>query len=246
MEVKDESDDCTGGAGDSVFDARKLSAESDGADIRLRAGFGFEVHANSSAAGVHRRSVYRFAGKHGERGDGSVYVDCGFRNASGWHRAFVQRNAFRHANSRGQLHVQRHCHGFLGGLRDYCCGEQRFRSPECYGGRQDGAIKPRYTIEEKGDKAWLVIRIPISTLPDTISVRGGDLADDIRRQRLTARENEVYDMIMARKQNKEIADELSLSLRTVVFHVTSMFRKMGVSSRAELWFKDDRQQEGQF
>lgn len=241
MEVKDESDDCTGGAGDSVFDAGKLPAESDGSDISLRAGFGFEVHANCFAAGFHRRRVYRFAGKHGERRDGSVHVDCGFRNASSWHHAFVQWNAFRQANSRRELYVQRHCHGFFGCLRtDNCCGEAA-RASERYGGRQDGAIKPRYTIEEKGDKAWLVIRIPISTLPDTISVRGGDLADDIRRQRLTARENEVYDMIMARKQNKEIADELSLSLRTVVFHVTSMFRKMGVSSRAELWFKDDRQ-----
>lgn len=92
-------------------------------------------------------------------------------------------------------------------------------------------------IETKGENTWLVIRIPISTLPETITVRSGDLAEDIRRERLTARENEIYDLIMEKKQNKEIANELCIEIRTVKFHVSRVLRKMGVTSRAELWFK---------
>lgn len=97
----------------------------------------------------------------------------------------------------------------------------------------------RYSIETEGEQAWLVIRIPISTLPEMVNVRAGELADDIRHQRLSVRENQVYDLIMARKSNKEIANELHIEIRTVKFHVSEVLRKMGVSSRAHLWFMNE-------
>ena len=100
-------------------------------------------------------------------------------------------------------------------------------------------MKRRYCIETDGGNAWLVIRVPISAVPENIEVRAGDLAEDVRRQKLTRRENEVYDLIMERKQNKEIADALHIELRTVKFHVSEVLRKMGVSSRAELWLKNE-------
>ena len=51
---------------------------------------------------------------------------------------------------------------------------------------------------------------------------------------LTSREREVMDQILAGKFNKVIADELSISMRTVEVHRARVFEKMGVRSAVEL------------
>jgi len=51
---------------------------------------------------------------------------------------------------------------------------------------------------------------------------------------LTAREKEVMERILAGKLNKVIADELSISMRTVEVHRARVFEKMGVRSAVEL------------
>ncbi len=97
--------------------------------------------------------------------------------------------------------------------------------------------KPRYSVETQGERAWLVIRIPIETSPDKIVATLGEL-DNMRRSELSPRENEVLDMILDRKQDKEIADALHIALRTAKYHVSRVLSKMHVSSRAELWFRN--------
>ena len=54
---------------------------------------------------------------------------------------------------------------------------------------------------------------------------------------LSSREQEVLDQIGAGKSNNEIASCLSISLRTVKFHVSSILTKLGVENRtqAALW-----------
>ena len=52
--------------------------------------------------------------------------------------------------------------------------------------------------------------------------------------RLTRREQEVLDGILRSFANKEIANELNLSERTVKFHVSSLLAKFKVRSRMEL------------
>jgi two-component system nitrate/nitrite response regulator NarL len=54
--------------------------------------------------------------------------------------------------------------------------------------------------------------------------RGGDL--------LTIREEEVIEYVRRGMSNKEIAREMSVSLGTVRAHLRSIFRKLGVASRA--------------
>ena len=61
-------------------------------------------------------------------------------------------------------------------------------------------------------------------------VRAGSSASDA--QGLTDRELEVLRMIAAGRTNKAIAAELVLSVRTVDRHVSNIFAKLGVSSRA--------------
>jgi len=52
--------------------------------------------------------------------------------------------------------------------------------------------------------------------------------------KLTARELEVIERIVAGYTNKDMAQRFSISERTVKHHLTSIFRKLGVSSRLEL------------
>jgi two-component system, LuxR family, response regulator DctR len=55
-----------------------------------------------------------------------------------------------------------------------------------------------------------------------------------RLDSLTERERQVMDLVLAGKLNKIIADELSISMRTVEVHRSRLFDKMGVKSAVEL------------
>ena len=50
---------------------------------------------------------------------------------------------------------------------------------------------------------------------------------------LSAREREVLELLMAGKQNKAVAFDLDLSIRTVEMHRANMMDRMGVGSLAE-------------
>jgi DNA-binding NarL/FixJ family response regulator len=50
---------------------------------------------------------------------------------------------------------------------------------------------------------------------------------------LTDRELEVLKVAAKGMSNREIAQELSISVRTVQTHLTNIFNKMGVGSRTE-------------
>ncbi len=55
----------------------------------------------------------------------------------------------------------------------------------------------------------------------------------ISSNHLTDRERDVLRCMVAGSNNQEIADQLVISLGTVKFHVSSIFRKLGVDSRVE-------------
>jgi DNA-binding NarL/FixJ family response regulator len=52
--------------------------------------------------------------------------------------------------------------------------------------------------------------------------------------RLTPKEKEVFTLILKRRTNPEIAEELYISLYTVKNHVSSILRKLGLKSRREI------------
>ena len=58
------------------------------------------------------------------------------------------------------------------------------------------------------------------------SARGGDL------ERLSGREREIAELVALGRTNREIAAELFLSEKTVEGHLTNVFSKLGVSTRA--------------
>lgn len=61
---------------------------------------------------------------------------------------------------------------------------------------------------------------------------------------LTARESEILELVGAGLANKEIAQRLRISEKTVKAHLTSIFQRLGVSTRTEaaLWVRDHKGQ----
>jgi two-component system, NarL family, response regulator len=93
-----------------------------------------------------------------------------------------------------------------------------------------------------GAKGYLLKGAPLDDIARAIAAvsRGetyldarvtAQLRSRARRARLTAREREVLRLLGS--SNKEIAVALKISERTVKFHVTSIFTKLGASSRAQ-------------
>ncbi|HUP62566.1 MAG TPA: response regulator transcription factor [Thermoanaerobaculia bacterium] len=54
-----------------------------------------------------------------------------------------------------------------------------------------------------------------------------------REPRLSAREREVLKLVASGRSNKEIAAALQIAERTVKFHVTAIFNKLGAENRAQ-------------
>lgn len=74
----------------------------------------------------------------------------------------------------------------------------------------------------------LLIRIPVKTFIELV----GTL--DPGQSRLTLRQRQVLDMVVKNATNKEIAQALGTTERTVKFHVTGLLEIFGVTSRREL------------
>ncbi len=72
---------------------------------------------------------------------------------------------------------------------------------------------------------------------DVSSMVTADLSEDLSDVHLTNREREVLYLIIKRKNTKEIAYRLNLAEITIRKHLTSLYRKFGVSCREELLFK---------
>jgi two-component system response regulator DctR len=75
----------------------------------------------------------------------------------------------------------------------------------------------------------------------------GDADQEVRRLRLalaslSTREREVLDQLIQGHYNKNIADHLGITPRTVEFHRSNLFEKMGVASAVELAHKLGRLQ----
>jgi|SRR5581483_7262938 len=57
------------------------------------------------------------------------------------------------------------------------------------------------------------------------------IVSELEWARLTSRELEVLELVAAGKSNRDVARELWLSDQTVKFHLTNVYRKLGVGSR---------------
>jgi LuxR family transcriptional regulator, maltose regulon positive regulatory protein len=51
---------------------------------------------------------------------------------------------------------------------------------------------------------------------------------------LTEREKEILEMVVTGLSNQQISDRLSITIRTVKFHTSNIYAKLGVRSRIEV------------
>jgi DNA-binding NarL/FixJ family response regulator len=73
--------------------------------------------------------------------------------------------------------------------------------------------------------------VELAGRPGTHGGRGD--ADPARRLGLTGREADVLRLIAAGRSNRQIAEQLFISAKTVSVHVSNILRKFGVASRGE-------------
>lgn len=100
---------------------------------------------------------------------------------------------------------------------------------------------PSNASAEQIDAALRAVAAGLSVTVADEFARGFEAAhEDDERTLLTPREVEVLTAVSNGLTNKEIARELGISRHTVKFHLESLMRKLGVSSRAEAVSKSMR------
>lgn len=123
------------------------------------------------------------------------------------------------------------------------------------GERQDGGgawivlssfDTPRYVAAsvEMGADGFLLKTAPLDDVVEAIRrVAAGGTAFEarhlqavrqLRRVRLTRRERQVVERLVAGRSNDEIGADLGLSRKTVEAHLTRLYQRFGVTSRTEL------------
>ena len=80
-------------------------------------------------------------------------------------------------------------------------------------------------FERLGSRAWA------DKTRSELGRIGGRTASD---SQLSETERRIVELVVAGRRNREVADELSLSPNTVVWNLSKVYRKLGVSSRTEL------------
>jgi two-component system, LuxR family, response regulator DctR len=91
-------------------------------------------------------------------------------------------------------------------------------------------------VEKPFSNNTLVDRIEqaLAVSAEALRARRGQLAAERALEDLTEREREVMQLVIEGRPNKLIADELSISVRTVEVHRSRVFEKMHVKSAVEL------------
>jgi len=91
-------------------------------------------------------------------------------------------------------------------------------------------------VEKPLDDGYMLARIDTCLAQDAENRGRRANAESIARRlaTLTAREREVLDCVVAGKLNKQIAETLAISIKTVEVHRSRVMEKMQVTTVAEL------------
>jgi DNA-binding NarL/FixJ family response regulator len=79
----------------------------------------------------------------------------------------------------------------------------------------------------------MVDRAELADAIVSLPVRRAEDGDGVLIEALTAREQEVLELVSAGLHNRDIAKALGISEHTVKFHLASLFGKLGASTRTE-------------
>ena len=120
----------------------------------------------------------------------------------------------------------------LGHRYDEAYADLRFAEAElAVGSRREAEVALRRSAAIAEELA----AVPLSALVTDIRVRGGlDSMPPPADDGLTAREREILNWVVRGATNRDIADALYISPKTVSVHVSALLRKFGVSGRGDL------------
>jgi DNA-binding NarL/FixJ family response regulator len=93
-------------------------------------------------------------------------------------------------------------------------------------------IRKAVQLVEAGE-IWVGRRVMLRLIDELAGLHRATEAAAID-DRLTRQEQAVAGLVARGAANKEIADRLSISIKTVKTHLSSIFRKLGLSSRLQL------------
>jgi FixJ family two-component response regulator len=94
--------------------------------------------------------------------------------------------------------------------------------------------KGAYDFVEKPYDGHRLLAQVLSAIDDTAEQRTPRALRE-RLARLSEREREVLERVLAAKPSRQVADELFISVKTVEFHRARIMQKLGVRSAAELF-----------
>ena len=98
------------------------------------------------------------------------------------------------------------------------------------------ALRPATTSAAHGCLSELEARPALQRCENELAACG--LSPSTRKSRdysaLTPQENAVSRLVVSGMTNREVSDELMLSTKTVEFHLSNIYTKLGVRSRSEL------------
>ncbi|HEY3101112.1 MAG TPA: response regulator transcription factor [Methylomirabilota bacterium] len=80
---------------------------------------------------------------------------------------------------------------------------------------------------------WVGRRVMVRLIEE-LAVRTAATPSIAGGEQLTPRERELVNLVAAGASNKDIARRLAISIKTVKTHLTSVFKKLGLSTRLEL------------
>jgi len=89
-------------------------------------------------------------------------------------------------------------------------------------------------VEAVGRGGYWVPRNLLSRFVDSILKNPGPTKRMPQLRRISPREQQILDGLLNNRSNKEIANDLNISERTVKFHVSNLLSKYGVQRRADL------------
>ncbi len=115
-------------------------------------------------------------------------------------------------------------------------------------GRQAGVLAENDTAHillnfRAAGEAIVLMRVNLAHFRDSFGDKVGyllvareveDALSAAKKKRITDREQEIVRLVLAGNSNREIADALNITLKTVETHMTSVFNKLGLKNRMEL------------
>jgi DNA-binding CsgD family transcriptional regulator len=112
------------------------------------------------------------------------------------------------------------------------------------GGEEPAAATVSLLTSQSGEPFYLYLwplkrrsRTRSTTYAVSVRSSGADVAAFGRRYRLSARETEIVELLVRGQANREIGHALGIEIATAKKHLSRIFDKVGVDSRAQLMAK---------